>query len=533
MNIQKDLSVEATNATAMALFKEERINLSEEEKGKIVEELKKAMSGERVRDEPHVTAFYRGAAFSGAAQFFNHVIPDIVVYPKSKEEVQKILSIASKHKVPITVTQTQNLQFGNRPLNGGIVIDTSKLQKIHKIDTQHGYAVVEPGVTLKQLADRVRPLGYTIAKGNYPASMSVVVTFAPWFAMHNFANRMNQQVIGLEMVTPDGSTIYTGNKVYKDSEFWTDVQNSCPQLTNLFIPSYATTGVITSAAVRIWPLLEETALPMFGFDDFESAFRWSQYMAKSSMTDQTMVWNWVTAGSTNFRKTERDLDMLEARMTYFQDETPESVGLYNCYGFVQVRGFKEEVEGAVKAAKRIARQYGGKYVPEKELKEKLPTWWSYLSTMWKDHNVAEPGGTHVVIEGQITLGNITGPTEEIIKSYKYVTEKVKEFGYKNVGFYTRMFNGGQTPWYRFFPVIDTHTQEEILESQQMMDQILDGVLNKYDVNLMYNDFMFNDPENPENVRERAKPNRRIMSAVQKEFDPEGIMTPFMKKYSLK
>ena len=45
-------------------------------------------------------------------------------------------------------------------------------------------------------------------------------------------------------------------------------------------------------------------------------------------------------------------------------------------------------------------------------------------------------------------------------------------------------------------------------------------------------FYFNDPDNPEEVRDRAKPIRRLMRAVQKEFDPESILSPAIKKYTL-
>ena len=527
---RKDI-LEASFATVEALVKEDRVNLSKEDKAALVKELREAISDDRVKDDLHITSFYRGTVFAGRGM--SNVVPDVVVYPQSKDEVHHILGIASKFKVPVTVTFSQITdQTANRPLNGGIVIVTTHLNKIHKIDTQHGFAVIEPGVTVGQLSREIRPKGYTVAKGSYPAGLSVVQTLGPWLAQHNFCNRMNDQFIGLEMSTPDGSTIYTGNMVYGESELWTDVQSSCPQMTNLFIPQYATTGVITKAAIRIWPLLDDTALPVFGFHDFESAFRWSQAMGKSSMVDQAMVWHWTTAGITNFRKSAGSLDMMEARMKYLEDEEPGNLGMYNCYGFVQMRGYAEEVEGGLKAAKRLAGQYGGTYLTEPELEEKLPGFWGFIS-QWKDFNLENTKDVALAVEGMSSTQMFTGPTEELIKAYHDVTKKFREFGHNNFGYYTRVFNGGQTPWFHFWPHVEPTTPQDLGGCIMMMGRITDHVVQKYDINVMWNDFMFNDPKNPENVKERAKPIRRIMSAVQKEFDPAGIMTPVMKKYTLK
>ena len=519
-------------ATAQALLKEERIRITEEEKKKIMEELKKATSPERARDEPHVLAYYRGGAF-GAGKAFSHRIPDIVVFPKSKEEVREILRIATEYAIPVTPVGRQTTLVAGRPLNGGIVLDFMGMKKIHKVDTEHGYVVVEPGVTLHELIETIRPKGYTVAMGSYFTSFPVIAPLVNWGAMHNFTNRMSDQVIGLEMVTPDGSILYTGTMLLRDCEHWTDVQNCSVHLTNLFSPHYGTLGVITRAAIRIWPLLEKTALPIFGFDNFEAAFRWTHAMAKSSMVDQAMVWNWVLCAITDCRRTVGYLDYMEDRMRCQQDEAPKEMGLYNCYAWAQMRGYKEEIEGALKTANRLARQYGGKYLPEKELEEKLPNLLKYFLGSHKEFRQNEERGVGV---GPETAGGattqFTGTVEEIIKLYKGLVEKFKEFGFKNWCYYTRMYNSGQTPWFRFFPALAPTTQEDQKEVFQLRNEVTKFALENYNVNLMLDPFIYNDPENPEKVKARQEPIRRLLSAVQREFDPQGIMTPIMKKYTL-
>ena len=95
-----------------------------------------------------------------------------------------------------------------------------------------------------------------------------------------------------------------------------------------------------------------------------------------------------------------------------------------------------------------------------------------------------------------------------------------------------MFNAGQAPWLRFMPNSNSATQEEIQETLRIAGALTDHVLENYGVNPQQNLLQFNNPENPEEVIERVKPVRRLMRALQKEFDPENILSPAMKKYTL-
>jgi hypothetical protein len=95
-----------------------------------------------------------------------------------------------------------------------------------------------------------------------------------------------------------------------------------------------------------------------------------------------------------------------------------------------------------------------------------------------------------------------------------------------------MFYSGQAPWFRFFPPADGITQEDLQKSEKMRMSILEYAMENYKVVIFKDDFIFNDPDNPEEVNERAKPIRRLLSAVHNEFDPGNIMNPAIKKYTL-
>jgi FAD/FMN-containing dehydrogenase len=191
-----------------------------------------------------------------------------------------------------------------------------------------------------------------------------------------------------------------------------------------------------------------------------------------------------------------------------------------------MRGYKEETEGALKTAKRLAQQFGGKYITDDEMQNR----WPVLKRYWESMMVESE--TNINPEQLDFTTQFMGTVDEIISLYKGLIEKYEEFGYKNWHYYTRMFHSGQTPWLRFFPRVEGDTPEELQDSFRIRDEITKYALGNYDVSIMKNDFFLNDPENPERFTERGEPLHRLLSAVRREFDPEGIMTPVMKKYSL-
>jgi FAD/FMN-containing dehydrogenase len=519
-------------ATIEAMKKEAKVKIPKDQKKRLMEELSAVMSPDRVRDEPHITTYYRGPAHGTPRRSLSYVPPDLVVFPHSREELQEVFKIASRYKIPLTPVGMQSTMVGGTPLNGGIVVDFMGMNKIHKIDTDHCYVVVEAGTTIQQVMDIIRPQRFAIAKGTYPCNFPIISTLAAWFAQHNFSNRMLDQVIGMEVCTPDGSIIYTGTMAHGETDHWTDVQASFTRLTNLFTPHQATIGVITRAAIRIWPMLDKTALPFVGFNDFASAFRWCHAVSKSNMADHVMVWPWVHIGGIEHQQSGRYLDFMEAKMKYTQEQTPKDLGLFNCYAFVQMRGFEEEVDGAVKMAERLAREYGGTYLSEKWMEENLPNTWKYFSAQHKDfrYEIADTFG--LASEGGGFSIQFIGTREEIIRMYEGSNKWFRSMGWRNWRYYTRMYNGGQAPWLRFMPNSNSANPEEVKETLRIASELSNYVLQNYNVNPQQSLTHFNDPANPEEVVDRVKPVKRLMRALQKEFDPENILSPAMKKYTL-
>jgi glycolate oxidase len=181
--------------------------------------------------------------------------PDMVAFPSSAEEVSQILKLANRHLFPVIPRgQGTGLTGGSIPLNGGVVLVFTRMNKIIEIDTRNLIAVVEPGVVTYIFQEEVAKYGlcyppdpasykYSSIGGNVaecaggPNSLKYGVT--------------RDYVIGLEVVVPTGAILNVGVRTMKGVVGY--------DLTRLFVGSEGTLGVITKINLKLIPLPEGKA----------------------------------------------------------------------------------------------------------------------------------------------------------------------------------------------------------------------------------------------------------------------------------
>ena len=135
-------------------------------------ELTDLLGEKNVCFDRNLLSVYRAGAWG--PWFSKTILPHGAVRPKTVEDVQGILKTANKYKIPVVLFSTG---FEQTSWQGGLVVDTySRMNKIHQIDVDSGYALVEPGVTCGQLLQELRPLGYWIPFGSFPPTFSMITT---------------------------------------------------------------------------------------------------------------------------------------------------------------------------------------------------------------------------------------------------------------------------------------------------------------------------------------------------------------------
>jgi glycolate oxidase len=194
------------------------------------------------------------------------VVPDLVLLPSSAREMQAIVKICHRERIPFVARGSgTGLSGGALPVKGGVVIGVSRMNHILEIDIPNARVVVEPGVTNAAITAAVSAHGYFYAPD--PASQ-VVCTVGGNVAensggVHCFKYGVTTTYISaLDVVLSDGSLVHLGDKTLEYPGY---------DLVGAFVGSEGTFGIVTKITVRIVKKPEATQTLMAAFNSTAEA----------------------------------------------------------------------------------------------------------------------------------------------------------------------------------------------------------------------------------------------------------------------
>lgn len=196
-----------------------------------------------------------------------HFLPEVVIKPRTAEEISAILKICNAEKIPVTPRGGgTGLSGGALPHLGGVLLSTERLNSIIEIDERNLQVITETGVITEVLQDAVKEKGLF-----YPPDPS---SRGSCFIGGNIAENsggpkavkygvVKDYVLNLEMVLPTGEIIWTGANVLKNATGY--------NLTQLIVGSEGTLGIVTKIVLRLIPLPKFDLLMLVPFNAAENA----------------------------------------------------------------------------------------------------------------------------------------------------------------------------------------------------------------------------------------------------------------------
>ena len=262
-------------------------------------------------------------------------LPDGVVFVETKNDVQKVVNICKEYKCPIIPFGVGSSFEGhlNAPY-GGISIDMNNMNKILKVYQDDLLVVVQPGVTREQLNTYLRDTGlfFPIDPGANASIGGMTATRASGTNAVRYGT-MKDNVIALEVVTPDGQIIKTANKARKSSAGY--------DLTRLMVGSEGTLGITT-----------EITLKLFGIPEVIAGGRVSFPTVKDA-TDAVIMT--IQAGIPVARIEFMDTAQVKAVNNYSKTNLPEAPLL-----LVEFHGSQSSVDEQSELFGEISSDFGGK-----------------------------------------------------------------------------------------------------------------------------------------------------------------------------
>lgn len=193
--------------------------------------------------------------------------PEVVIRPRTTEEISAIMKICNQHKIPVTPRGAgTGLSGGALPHLGGVLISTDRMNAILSIDERNLQVITEPGVITEVLQNAVKEKGLF-----YPPDPS---SRGSCFIGGNIAENsggpkavkygvVKDYVLNLELVLPNGDVIWTGANVLKNSTGY--------NLTQLVVGSEGTLGIVTKIVLKLIPLPKYDLLMLVPFQSLEKA----------------------------------------------------------------------------------------------------------------------------------------------------------------------------------------------------------------------------------------------------------------------
>ena len=206
-------------------------------------------------------------------------MPDVLVRVTQTEQISEIMKLAWERVIPVTVRGSGTGLVGSAvPICGGILIETSKMNKIIELDSDNLTVTVQPGVLLMELAAFVEENDFMYPPDPGEKSATIggnISTNAGGMRAVKYGVTRDY-VRALTVVMPNGEIVKLGAKVAKNSSGYS--------LKDLVVGSEGTLCIITEAVLDIIPLPKHSVSLLVPFIDMKSAIEAVPKIFRSKVT---------------------------------------------------------------------------------------------------------------------------------------------------------------------------------------------------------------------------------------------------------
>ena len=317
-----------------------------------IQSLKEILDPERVLTSAEDIVPY---SFDGTAALKQR--PGAVVFPLSAEEVAECVRLARKRSVPVVTRGSgTGLSGGSVPLDGCLVICLVKMDKLIEVDEKNLTLRAQSGVITKEIDDAAAKVGLFYPPD--PGSMKIS-TIGGNVAENSGGLRglkygvTRDYVMGIEVVLPDGTLTFLGNKCVKDVAGYS--------MKDLFIGSEGTLGIITEVILKVLPRPKARKTMLALYDSMDAAAKTISAIIAAKIIPCTLEFlDRVTVQCVeDYAKIGLPTDVealvlmeTDGHPVVVEEEAAQMMALAKANGARDVRAAADEAEGAKLAAAR-------------------------------------------------------------------------------------------------------------------------------------------------------------------------------------
>jgi FAD/FMN-containing dehydrogenase len=426
------------------------------------QKLKDSLGVDKVKDDELTLVTYSSDVSPVPAQR-----PSCVAFPETRADVVEVLKTANECKTPITVMSGGvNVVGACIAKEGGIVIDLHRMDKIIEINTDSGYAVIEPGVNFDRFSAALAEKGFRCGIPTAPGGSTPLGNYISR-PSGSLANRHLDLIQDLEVVLPDGTVLNTGSSQFPSVGSQLRY-GPFPDMAGLFLCAYGTLGVITKAAIKIYPINEANRVHLTAFDEFENAVDYVKELINNNIPEHCIIWNWQL-----FKSFEVNVVGNEYRIpkeTRLDPRIPPEGIPYNIVTTL-MSGYEESMRANERIMKKVAGKHKGRVLGKREAQKIAPGGAFGWNELYGKYHPLEP--TFFGLGRYLAWIVLTEPNK-VKELEKWAVKEFSKFNSSPVCYYSQPFDFGRAMFFRIFVFADP-------KNQKLVDHIVAKYREMYDV----------------------------------------------------
>ena len=424
--------------------------------------------------------------YSRGEDIFDPVLPQAVVFPNNNEEISKIIKLCNNNNVPITPfgtgTSLEGHALGNQ---NGITISLENMNRILKINEEDFDCRVQAYVTRKQLNEELKDKGlfFPIDPGA-DASLGGMASTSASGTMAVRYGTMKTVVSGLTVILPNGEIINTGVRTKKTSAGY--------NLTNLFIGSEGTLGIISEVHLRLSPIPENIMSAVCHFPNLESSVLAAQEI--------------IQYGIPVARIEMLNRDQMEISINYSNLQNMEIKPTL----FFEFHGSESSNKESIEIAQEITKNNQGtefKWAQSTEERNKI---WqarhdAYYAVKSQGNNI------------RVYTTDVCVPISNLVECIKFAENEIGNYGLK-----APMVGHVGDGNFHAAIIYDPKKKEDYKMIRDFSDKLVEKALTlegtvtgEHGVGIQKKDYLLK--EHPDNIS--------LMKSIKKTIDPNNIMNP--------
>ena len=417
---------------------------------------------------------------------FEPVLSQAVVFPETNEEISSITKLCNKNNTPIvafgTGTSLEGHALGNQE---GITLSLEKMNKVLSINSEDFDCRVQAYVTRKQLNEELRNQGifFPIDPGADASIGGMAATSASGTMAVKYGT-MKTVITGLTVILASGEIIRTGTRTKKSAAGY--------NLTNLFIGSEGTLGIISEIQLKLSPIPESIMSAVCQFNDLESAVLTAQEIIQYGV--QIARIEMLNEDQMSMSIKYSDLKNFDAKPTLF----------------FEFHGSKNTNKESIEIVESISNNNNGsefKWANSTEERNKI---WqarhdAYYAVKAQKNNI------------KVYVTDVCVPISNLVQTIKFAEEEIKKYGLQ-----APMVGHVGDGNFHVAIIYDPENKESHKVIRDFSNKLIDKALSlegtitgEHGVGIQKKEYLLK--QHPDNIP--------VMKSIKKTLDPKNILNP--------